>query len=44
MLYCRIKGLKMSRFTRFFSGKLVDVRKYAGVKDLTNIMSEPQPY
>ena len=34
------KGLKMSRFTRFSSGKFLDLRKYACVKDLTNIMSE----
>ena len=32
MLYCHKKGLKMSRF--------LDVKKYACVKDLTNIMSE----
>ena len=39
MLKCRKRGLKMSRFTHFFSGKFLDVRKYACVKDLTNIMS-----
>ena len=38
MLDCHIKRLKMSQFTRFW-GKFFNVRKYACVKDLTNIMS-----
>ena len=29
----------MSRFTHFSSGKILDVRKIAGVKDMTHIMS-----
>ena len=29
----------MSRFTRFFLGKFLDVIKYACVKNLTNFMS-----
>ena len=33
-------GLKMLRLRGFF-GKFLGIRKYACVKDLTNIMSEP---
>ena len=37
-LNCHIKGLKMSRFMCFLRVNLLEVRKYACVKDLTNFM------
>ena len=39
MLDCHVKGPKMLQFT-IFRGKFQSVRKYAGVKDSTNIISD----
>ena len=40
MLNLKYKGTKNVAIYAFSSGKFLDVRKYACVKDLTNIMSE----
>ena len=39
VLNCHIKGTENVAIYAFSSGKFLDARKFAGVKDLTNIMS-----